>query len=125
MMRTVVIDGKKMLSILHISEETVTPELIRDTLLSLSLEERIKLEEECVVHVDDITPHLSLEMLAVNDVFKFTNTDDRFEYTEVELKRLIKYERNPMRKKELQRELSTMNMWNGKHRRGKRRSYYG
>lgn len=43
--------------------------------------------------------------------------------TDVELKKLIKHCKNPMEKITLQRELSTINFYNGKHRNTKRRKH--
>lgn len=40
---------------------------------------------------------------------------------DITLKKLIKYSKNPMERKQLQRELSSRNFMNGKHSKGKRR----
>lgn len=46
---------------------------------------------------------------------------DECTYSESELRKRIKYCKNPMEKQRLQRELSSINFMEGKHRRGRKR----
>lgn len=121
-MARVVIDGKRFLLILGLDEDTVKPETIAEALRRLSEEEMQELES-CCVHVEDTLPHLNPEIFkSLKDNVEYIPTKEYDPmYTETELRKMIKYERNPMRKAMLQKELSTMNMWNGKHSRGKRK----
>ena len=47
------------------------------------------------------------------------STEPEHLLTPVELKRMIKREKNPMAKRKLQQQYDSITMWNGKHRRGK------
>lgn len=46
---------------------------------------------------------------------------DKYTYSESELRKRIKYCKNPMEKQRLQRELSSINFMEGKHRRGRKK----
>ena len=119
-MHRVLIDGNKFLAALGLSDN-ITAELIAAKLMSMSEEERIQLEDQCVIRVDDCFPHFNPEVFRNEELCIPQAREDEYPHTEVELRRLIKYERNPMRKASLQAELSSMNSWNGKHRKGKKR----
>lgn len=75
----------------------------------------IELPNCCTVEIPDINFELPEERAFVKSI----DTND-FEYTESELRKRIKYCKNPMEKQRLQREFSTMNFANGKHHRGRK-----
>lgn len=121
-MARVVIDGEKFLLILGLEDTpNLSPETIAEALRRLDKEELDKLEVECL-RFEDTLPHLNPEIfMHLHDSTEFIPSKYKEpEYTESELRRMIKYEKNPMRKTMLQRELSTMNMWNGKHSKGRK-----
>lgn len=47
-----IIDGKKLLSLLNLSEEDITPELVMQTLNSLSVIERNQILRDCIIMED-------------------------------------------------------------------------
>lgn len=124
-MARVVIDGQKFLLCLGLDEDTVTPMAIREALSKLNEAEIIAIRDECVIDIQDTLPAQPTLMPSIFDwrpqnmyvpVQEFES-----EYTETQLRRMIKYEKNPMRKQQLQKELSSLNMYGGKHRKGKKR----
>lgn len=121
-MARVVIDGQKFLLCLGLDEDTVTPMTIREALAKLSEAEIVAIKDECVINVMPDRPMINPEVFnwKPQDVF-VPEKELGFEYTETQLRRMIKHEKNPMRKQQLQKELSSLNMYGGKHRKGKKR----
>lgn len=119
-----IVDGEKFLAKIGISGKGFTSEDIRDALMKLGKGEVEAILVECSVQTDRSFFHNDFSFADLMNttvdscLFKPEECIENM-YTEPQLKRLIKYERNPMRKKQLQRELSTMNSWNGKHRKGR------
>ena len=118
-----VIDGNKFLARIGITGDGFTSEDIKNALMEIGKDELDGILVECSIGDDTCLHH---RMMTLADSIKDTKIDDSNSFsegflysTEVDLKKQIKYERNPMRRTQLQRELSTMNSWKGKHRKGR------
>lgn len=107
----VVISGGRLLKELNLpDDETLTPQAVCSALAELTVEERQSLTDRCT---------LSKVIEDINDLDNY-NPYENCRTTD-ELKRLIKYERNPMAKLQLQRELSCVNSYCGKHSKGRKK----
>lgn len=107
----VVISGGRFLKELNLpDDETLTPQAVCYALAELTVEERQSLTDRCT---------LSEMIEDINNCDNYVG-DMNFRTIE-ELRRLIKHERNPMAKLQLQRELSCVNSYCGKHSKGRKR----
>ena len=109
------ITGSTDLNIEELLEQFVN--LNEDDRIKVIKSSGIDLPNCCTVEI----PTVNFELPEERDFIKQLDNDDKFEYTESELRKLIKHCKNPMEKQRLQRELSTMNFMGGKHRRGRKR----
>lgn len=115
-----VIDGNKFLARIGITGDEFTAEDIKNALMKIGKDEVDVILVECSIGDDACLHH---RMMTLADCIEDIKKDESHSFsegflysTEVDLKKQIKYERNPMRRNQLQMELSTMNSWKGKHR---------
>lgn len=113
----------KHLTCLYYSESNINTEVhedmngcqIMEAFFSLSdTEQKVILNKSITAKKPSISPEL------INETF-INTYEIGVERTESELKKLIKYSKNPMEKQALQRELSSINFCSGKHSKGNRR----
>ena len=108
----VAIDGKRFLDLLNLDEKIVTAEDISEKLLSLSDEERAKIFNECIVEDSEAFEILNRTKKDYEDIFSMPSNDEFFYHDNLgyrppsEIKKELKYEKNPMRIKQLQKELN-------------------
>jgi len=94
------IDGKKFLAKIGCSESNVTAELVRDLLFVMSDSEREDLFAECTVITRE-------EPCMFLDIKKSCIEIGNYHfYSPVDIKKRLKYCKNPMERKNLQRELN-------------------
>lgn len=111
-----VIDGNKFLARIGITGDRFTSEDIKNALMKIGKDELDGILVECSIGDDTCLHH---RIMTLADCIEDSKSEGFLYSTEVDLKKQIKYERNPMRRAQLQRELSTMNSWKGKHRKGR------
>ena len=99
-----VIDDKKLLSLLNLSEEDVTPALVMQVLSLLSIVERNQILRDCII----------MEDLVKNPVLSLSLSD-------VTIKQKLKYETSYLASKEMRRNLGPGLGEHGKHYMGCRR----
>lgn len=110
------IDGIKLLASLNVDIEVVTSEEICDKLLALSNEERIELFNSCLVEPASIYPFEEKSKEYYESIFShkllkeeynpFKPMEPYFCRPPETIKKELKYEKNPMKKKQLNRELN-------------------
>lgn len=113
-----VIDGKKLLSLLNLSEEDVTPGLFMQALSLLSIVERNQILRDCIIMEDLVkNPVLSLTALesAVDTGYTGSLSSD------TTIKQKLKYEKSYLASKEMRRSLGPGIGEHGKHYMGCRR----
>ena len=104
MPKVVIISGGKLLAKLNLSEEGLTPKIVCESLIDKPIEEVRQLFEDCIERIKCVDEYTGTECLYPT-------------HKEIsDLKRRIKYEKNPMAKANLQRELSGLSY---KYRRNK------
>lgn len=116
-----VINGKLFLQKLGSEEEHLTSDAVAEKLSSLTEDELQELMDSCTIDIPE-RPSLCFDM-PESDPFEYIKFGPDSPYDGIsdrQLKRMIKYEKNPMMKSKLQKELSTRNSWSGKHRKGRR-----
>lgn len=113
-----VIDGKKLLSLLNLSEEDITPELVMQTLNSLSVIERNQILRDCIVMEDLVknpVPSLSSLESAIDTGYVGSLSSD------LTIKQRLKYEKSYLASKEMRRNLGPGIGEHGKHYKGCKR----
>ena len=115
----VLIDGRRFLQVLGLRDnDSLTPEIVRDALMGLSEEELEELGLKIIIPEPEPFSHLCFDL---PEPKIYVPVEDELDcLTSSDLKKQIKHEKNPMRKMQLQKQLSSMNAWNGKHSKGKR-----
>lgn len=115
----VIINGRRFLQVLGLKDnDSLTPEIVRDTLMGLSEEELEELGLKIIVPEPELFSNLCFDLLEPK---MYVPVEDELDYlTSSDLKKQIKHEKNPMRKMQLQKQLSSIYAWNGKHSKGKR-----
>ena len=94
---------------------------IMDTFCELEKGKKIEIIELCGVEEKPIF-NLNLMAEELNKTVEYVPQHNNMsEMTESELKKRIKYCKNPLEKQKLQRELSSLKFMEGKHRKGKRK----
>lgn len=118
--KSLVINGKKLLEKLGLDENNLTSEMVAEKLLQLTNEEREALFFECSVcsridllkmldaEVEIVSPFpiLDEKILKFNQEELFLPYEDYFERTPEVIKKELKYEKNPMRIRQLNQELT-------------------
>lgn len=112
-----VIDGKKLLRLLKLSEDTVTSEQIRDALLGLSEEDRDKLLSECTIEVKEERQ----TFFDLPESREYKHTPDGERLSDAEIRHRLKYEKNYMAAANLRRQLGPDIFCGGKHSKGCKR----
>ena len=113
-----VIDGKKLLRLLRLSEDTVTSEQIRDTLLGLSEEDRDKLLSECTIEVKEERQ----TFFDLPESCEYIPTPEGERLSDTDIRRRLKYEKNYMAAANLRRQLGLDIFCGGKHSKGCKRN---
>lgn len=96
----------------------ISTEKILITFDSLTEEEKTELLNKCTVEYTEHKLENSIFDIESNQKDYLDTIYPRFEQTPEELKKRIKYAKNPFEKRLLQKELSSINAFNGKHRNG-------
>lgn len=113
-----IIDGKKLLSLLNLSEEDITPELVMQTLNSLSVIERNQILRDCIIMEDLVknpVPSLSGLESTIDAEYAGSLSSD------VAIKQKLRYEKSYLASKEMRRNLGPGIGEHGKHRMGCKR----
>ena len=115
--KKLVIDAVKFIAELGLNIETLTAEDIKDSLMKLSEEEREELFTKCSIFSDyfDLVEKSRSTLLAEGcfrlvdeerNYFDIIDREKRHIRVPEEIKKDLKYEKNPMRKKQLNKELT-------------------
>ena len=113
-----IIDGKKLLSLLNLSEEDITPELVMQTLNSLSIVERNQILRDCIIMEDlgkNPVPSLSDLESTIDTEYVGSLSSD------VAIKKKLKYETSYLASKEMRQNLGPGFGEHGKHYKGCKR----
>ena len=104
---------------IDISTEAMLEEFTR-----LTDEQQIQIIKDCTVESKpEGLDFEQMSRLLNNEKYIYDIYEDRLVLSDSELRKRIKYCKNPMEKQMLQRELSGVNYANGKHHKGKRRKH--
>lgn len=111
------ISNRLLLQKLGLADDTLTSKQVVEKLSHLPTEELQELIDSCEISEEELLqPSLCFDILKSNP-FEYIGSESFYDdISDVRLKCMIKYEKNPMMKFKLQKELSTRNSWNGKHR---------
>lgn len=113
-----VIDGKKLLSLLNLSEEDVTPALVMQALNLLSIVERNQILRDCIIMEDLVkNPVLSLSDLEFARDTEYVGSLS----SDPTIKQKLKYEKSYLASKEMRRNLGPGIGEHGKHYKGCKR----
>ena len=113
-----VIDGKKLLSLLNLSEEDIAPVLVMRALNSLSIVERNQILRDCIILEDLVknpVPSLSALESSIDTEYAGSLSSD------VAIKQKLKYEKSYLASKEMRRNLGPGFGEHGKHHMGCKR----
>lgn len=113
-----VIDGKKLLSLLNLSEEDITPGLVMQALNSLSIVERNQILRDCIIMEDLV----KIPVLSLSDSESIIDTEYAGSLScDTTIKQKLKYEKSYLASKEMRRNLGPGIGEHGKHYMGCRR----
>lgn len=121
------IDAKKFLQYLGLEDsENLTSEDITQKLSTLTREELQDLAQFCAVETQTIEERVSVIDVCNKKPILYPESEICSDKPEFflplsTLKHMLKYERNPMRRKEIQSYIADYNYNNGKHKRGSKR----
>ena len=104
-------DGRKFLKEIGLLGKDFTEQDVCDALVLIGKDGVEQILNDCLVNVPGLVP--------IENNYAFLGYEYDVE-TEASLRRQLKYTKNPMEKARIQKELSTINSYNGKHRKGKR-----
>ena len=105
------VDGRKFLKEIGLLRKDFTEQDVCNALSAIGKDGVEQILNDCLVKVPELVP--------IENDYAFLGYECNFE-TEASLRRQLKYTKNPMEKARIQKELSTINSCNGKHRKGKR-----
>lgn len=115
-----VFDGKKFVAAIGLGGKNFSSEDVLKALVEMGKDKVEAALNECCLEVNNERLPSLKQISDLNEDCSYFADYGRYPRNEVELRRKIRYERNPMRKGQLQTELSTLNSWNGKHRKGRK-----
>ena len=115
-----IVDGKKFIAAIGLGGRNFSSEDVLKALVEMGKDKVEAALNECCLEVNDERLPSLKQISDLNEDCSYYVDYGRCPRNEVELRREIRYERNPMRKRQLQTELSTLNSWNGKHRNGRK-----
>ena len=113
-----VVDGKKLLSLLNLSEEDITTGLYMQALSSLSIVEMNQILRDCIIMEDLVerpVPSLSALESIIDTEYAGSLSSD------VAIKKKLKYEKSYLASKEMRRNLGPGIGEHGKHYKGCKR----
>lgn len=105
------VDGRKFLKEIGLLGKDFTEQDVCDALSAIGKDGVEQILNDCLVKVPELVP--------IENDYAFLGYEYDFE-TEASLRRQLKHAKNPMEKARIQKELSTINSFNGRHRKGKR-----
>ena len=105
------VDGRKFLKEIGLLGKDFTEQTVCDALVLIGKDGVEQILNDCLVNVPELVP--------IENDYAFLGYECNFK-TEASLRRQLKYAKNPMEKARIQKELSTINSCNGRHRKGKR-----